>query len=184
MILIEFWTVDFQGRFSQVNSHKLWFFVIYIYIGILFYFFTINIFVWHETEFNNIFGVKLSLPYPFFSWLFSTNHYYAMCIVAIKVIEPSAFNVESQYFIPLLNKISWFCEQHSRGDETSMGGATQAQHGMTFQIILIFTFYFLPWEPNPFPNVRTNPIFKLVVKWKPGQLSFQVITFNLIVFYN
>jgi len=28
-VLTEFWTLDFQGRFSQVGSHKLWFFVIY-----------------------------------------------------------------------------------------------------------------------------------------------------------
>jgi hypothetical protein len=31
-ILTEFWTVGFQGQYSQVGSHKLWFFVIYIYI--------------------------------------------------------------------------------------------------------------------------------------------------------
>ncbi len=31
----------------------------------------------------------------------------AMCTtVAINVLEPRAFNAESQYFIPLLNKIS------------------------------------------------------------------------------
>ncbi len=29
-----------------------------------------------------------------------------MCTVAINVLEPRAFNSESQYFIPLFNKIS------------------------------------------------------------------------------
>jgi hypothetical protein len=50
------------------------------------------------------------------------------------------------------------CEQHQ------MGGATQAQQGMTFQITLIFTFYFLPCKPNPSQNVRTSLVFKLDVK--------------------
>jgi hypothetical protein len=30
----------------------------------------------------------------------------AMCTVAINVLEPGAFNLESQYFIPLFTKIS------------------------------------------------------------------------------
>jgi len=30
----------------------------------------------------------------------------AMCTVAINVLEPSAFNLEFQYFIPLFNNIS------------------------------------------------------------------------------
>jgi len=30
----------------------------------------------------------------------------AMCTVSINVLEPHAFNSESQYFIPLFNKIS------------------------------------------------------------------------------
>jgi len=33
----------------------------------------------------------------------------AMCTVTINVLEPGAFNPESQYFIPLFNKISWLC---------------------------------------------------------------------------
>jgi len=69
-----------------------------------------------------------------------------MCAVAIHVLEPSAFNPESQHFIPLFNKISLLCGQQSGGDEASNGGggATQAQQGMTFHLTLIFTFYFLP----------------------------------------
>ncbi len=50
-----------------------------------------------------------------------------MCTVAINVLEPGAFNVESQYFIPLFNTFSWLCRQYPRGDEAWNGGATQAQ---------------------------------------------------------
>jgi hypothetical protein len=49
-----------------------------------------------------------------------------MCTVAINVLEPVAFNAESQYFIPLFNKISSLCGQHPRGDEASnVGGGVQ-----------------------------------------------------------
>jgi hypothetical protein len=125
-------------------------------------------FLWHETQFSSKFGAKLSLPCPFFSWTLSTNHCCpAMCTVAIKVLEPGPFNAESQYFIPLFNRISWLCGQHLRGYEAS----TQAQQGMTFQITLIFTFYFLPWERDPSENVRTDPILRLDAKWEPGRFS-------------
>jgi hypothetical protein len=76
----------------------------------------------HETQFNNKFGVKLCLPCPFFSWMFSTSHCSIMCIVIINVFEPNAFNNEFQYFIPLFNKISWVCEQQPKGDEASNEG--------------------------------------------------------------
>jgi len=49
-----------------------------------------------------------------------------MCIVAINVLEPHAFNLESQSFIPIFNKISWLCRQQPGGDETLNEGATQA----------------------------------------------------------
>jgi hypothetical protein len=55
-----------------------------------------------------------------------------MCIVTIKFIKLSEFIVESQYFIPLLNKISWFVNNIQEGMKHQMGGATQAQQGMTF----------------------------------------------------
>ncbi len=42
-----------------------------------------------------------------------------MCNVAINVFEPSALNLEFQYFIPLFNNISWLCRQQPRGDEAS-----------------------------------------------------------------
>jgi hypothetical protein len=101
-----------------------------------------------------------------------------MCVVVINVLKPSEFNVESQYFIPLFYRISWFCGQHPRGDETS----NQAQQGMTFHIILIFTFKFLPWKLDLSQYVKTNPILKLAVKWKPGQFSPPMKTLiNLIL---
>jgi hypothetical protein len=37
-----------------------------------------------------------------------------------------------------------FVDNIQEGMKHQMAGATQAQQGMTFQIILIFTFYFLP----------------------------------------
>ncbi len=42
------------------------------------------------------------------------------------------------------------------GMKHQMGGATQAQQGITFAITLIFTFYFLPSEPDLSQNVRTG----------------------------
>jgi hypothetical protein len=52
-----------------------------------------------------------------------------------------------------------------------IGGATQAQQGMTFQITLIFTFYVLPWEPDLSQNVRIDPVLKLTDRWEPGRFS-------------
>ncbi len=59
----------------------------------------------HETQFSSKFGAKLSLPYPFFSWTPSSKHCCSTCAVGINVLERGAFNPESQYFIPLFNKI-------------------------------------------------------------------------------
>jgi hypothetical protein len=75
-----------------------------------------------------------------------------MCTVAINVVEPGAFNAESQYFIPLFNRISYpyliefhdFADNIQEGMKHQMGGAAQAQQDITFQITLIFTFYFFP----------------------------------------
>jgi len=95
-----------------------------------------------------------------------------MCTVAINVLEPRAFNAESQYFIPLFNKISWLCGQQSGGDQEGMkhqmGGASQAQQGMTFHNSLVFTFYFSPWEPDPSQNVRTGVVLRLSATWEPS----------------
>jgi hypothetical protein len=57
-----------------------------------------------------------------------------MCTITINVIEPSAFNLEFQYFISLFNNISWFCRQQPRGDETSNEGCNSSltRHDFTY----------------------------------------------------
>jgi hypothetical protein len=60
-----------------------------------------------------------------------------MCTVAINVLEPYAFNAESQYFIPWFNKISDFADNSQEGMKHQTRGATQAQEGMTLRIALI-----------------------------------------------
>jgi hypothetical protein len=52
----------------------------------------------YETQFSPNFGAKLSSPCPlFFLRLIAVA---VMCIVAINVLEPCAFSLESQSFIP------------------------------------------------------------------------------------
>jgi len=63
-------------------------------------------FLLHETQISSKFGAKLSSPTPFFFERFQPITAAAMCTVAINVVEPGAFNAESQYFIPLFNRIS------------------------------------------------------------------------------
>ncbi len=58
--------------------------------------------------------------------------------VLINVLAPRAFNAESQYFIPLFNKISLLCGQQPGGDEASNEGATLAQEGVTLRVILLY----------------------------------------------
>jgi len=87
----------------------------------------------YETQFSSKFGVILSLSYPFFP-----EHLQpiidVMCIVAINVLEPCAFNHESQYLI----KFHDFVDNSQEGMKHQMTGATQAQHGMTLGITLMF----------------------------------------------
>jgi hypothetical protein len=56
----------------------------------------------------------------------------AMCTVAINVLESGAINPESQYFIPLFNKISWLCGQQPGGDEASNEGCNPYAMHMGF----------------------------------------------------
>ncbi len=86
----------------------------------------------HETQFSSKLDAKLSLPCPFFYWAPSINHCSAMCTVAINVLEPRAFNAESQHFIPLFNKISWLCGQPPGGDEASNEGCNSGPIGHDF----------------------------------------------------
>jgi hypothetical protein len=62
---------------------------------------------------------------------------FAMCTIAINVLDLCAFNPKFQYLIPLFNKISWLCKHQPRRDETSNEGAIQAQQNMTFWITLL-----------------------------------------------
>jgi len=55
-----------------------------------------------------------------------------MCIVAINVIEPHAFNPKCLSFISLFNKISWLCGQQPGGDETSNEGCNSGPVGHDF----------------------------------------------------
>jgi hypothetical protein len=71
-----------------------------------------------------------------------------MCTVAINVLEPGAFNeLNLSISYPYLIKFHDFADNIQEGMKHQMWrgwGATQSQQGMTFQITLIFTFYFLP----------------------------------------
>jgi hypothetical protein len=86
--------------------------------------------------------------------------------------------MQSQYFILLFDKILWLCQE---GMKHQMGAATQAQQGMTFQITLIFTFYFLLWEPDPSQNVRTGSVFRVDAMWQAGRFSPPVRTFTPVL---
>jgi hypothetical protein len=77
----------------------------------------------HETQFSSKFGAKLSLPYPFLSWTLSMSSCCRCVCYSYKCSqEPGAFSPESQYFIPLFKKISWFCGQQPGKDEASNEG--------------------------------------------------------------
>jgi hypothetical protein len=84
----------------------------------------------------------------------------ATCTVSINVLEPGALNSESQYFIPLFNKISWLCRQQQRGDEASNGGGCNSGpigHDFNiYRITLLFTFYFLPMRTGPFSKCENR----------------------------
>jgi hypothetical protein len=78
----------------------------------------------HETRFRNNFGAQLSLPcLSFTEPIQPIPAAAAMCAVAINVLKPRAFNPESQYFIPLFNKISWLCAQEPQQMKHEMRAA-------------------------------------------------------------
>jgi hypothetical protein len=55
-----------------------------------------------------------------------------MCTVVINVLEPGAFNPESQYFIALFNKIWCLCGQQPGGDEAPNEGCNSGPTGHDF----------------------------------------------------
>ncbi len=79
----------------------------------------------------------------------------ALCTVAINVLAPPALNPESQYFIPLFNKISLLCGQQSGGDEASNEGCNTGprRHGFTdnsdvHQIVFFPSFFSCRLAPD------------------------------------
>ncbi len=72
---------------------------------------------------------------------------------------------------PYLIEFHDFADNIQEGMKHQVGGATQAQQGMTFQITLIFTLYFLPWESDHSQNVKTDPVLKLTVRWELERFS-------------
>jgi hypothetical protein len=62
--------------------------------------------------------------------------------VAINVLEPGTFDPESQYFIPIFHKISWFCEQPGRkeGMTHQMRGWNSGPIGHDFNSVVIWCF--------------------------------------------
>jgi len=72
------------------------------------------------------------LSFPSFLEGFQPITAIAMCTVVINVLKPGAFNAESQYFIPLFNKISWLCGQRPRGDEASNERGNSGPTGHNF----------------------------------------------------
>ncbi len=86
-------------------------FLLYIYLYILLFiflcFFSYNQhFLIHETQFSNKLVLKFVCSVISFPEYFQPIIIADMCTVAINVLEPGAFNVESQYFIPLFNTFS------------------------------------------------------------------------------
>jgi hypothetical protein len=107
-----------------------------------------------------------------------------MCSVAIKVLEPDAFNAESQYFIPLFNTNSWLCWQHPKGNEASNGGCNSGPTGHDFLHNANIWFLCLPWESDPSQNVKTGSVLNLDARWKRELFSSPVRTFNPVLIFD
>ncbi len=160
MILTEFWTVSFQRRFSPIMA---W--CIYIYtlnpITIVLVF---SCFFSYQKLF--FCGMKLSLaanlvlnwvcPVLSFPERFQPIAAAAMCSVAINVLEPGAFNAESQYFIPLFNRFSQLCGQHPRGDEASNGVVQLRANRADFLDNANIWFLFFTMRIGPFSKCQNR----------------------------
>jgi 1,4-dihydroxy-2-naphthoate octaprenyltransferase len=81
----------------------------------------------HETHFSNKFGVKLSLPYPFFNWTLIVVT--TMCIVIINVFACALvhFILNLSISYPYLIKSHDFVNNGQEGMKHQMKGAIQAQ---------------------------------------------------------
>ncbi len=142
--------------------------MVYIYIYFLFLFlcfFSYNqrFFLWHETQFSDKFGAKLSLPYHFFSWKLPTNrcyYVYCMCTVAINVLEPGAFNAIS-VFHTLIYKISLLSRPQPRGDEASKGGCNSGSTGHDFSDNFNIYFFIFTMRTGPFSKCENRSSFQI-----------------------
>jgi hypothetical protein len=123
-----------------------------------------------------------------------------MRTVAINVLKPSAFNAESQYFIPLFNQISWLCGQHPRGDEASSAGCNSGPTGHAFPDNSNIYLIFFTMRIGPFSKcenrsgsqidcqVRTWAVLtrRSHLQWEPPirfswQLTFSVLTVRFLL---
>jgi hypothetical protein len=89
---------------------------------------------------------------------------------------------------PYLIEFHDFVDNMQEGMKHQMGGATHAQQGMTFQIILIFSFYhengtlLKMWEPVRFSNrLSGENLIDSHLLWQPsirfsGQLTYLILT--------
>ncbi len=146
MILIEFWTAGFQGRVSQIM-------IFLLYIHLTFFWGFLCFFSYNQHLFC---GMKLSLTTNLVpNWVcfvlsspesIQPINLVGMCTATINVLELGAFIAESQYFIPLFNHD--FADNSQKGMKHQMGGATQAQQGMTFWITVIFSFLLFTMRTN------------------------------------
>ncbi len=74
--------------------------------------------------------------------MLSTIIVVVMCTVVINVLDLGAFNVETQYFIPLFNTISSLCGRQLGGDEASNEGCNSRPTRYDF------THNFTTWNQN------------------------------------
>jgi len=108
-----------------------------------------------------------------------------MWTVAINILEPGAFNSESQYFIPLFNRISWLFVQHPTGNEASNGGCNSGPIGHDFQDNSNIYLFVITMRIGSFSRceirfgfhigcqVRTWAVFpiQLSLAWEPERFS-------------
>jgi len=148
-------------------------FLFYMYKYIYFWFFGV---CFLTNQF--VFGMKLNLaanlvlnwvcPVLSFRERFQLITAAAMCAVAINVLERSAFNAESQYFIPLFNRISWLSAEHPTGNEASNGGCNSGPTGHDFQDNFNIYFLFFTIRTGPFPTCENQEPVRFS-NWMPGE---------------
>jgi hypothetical protein len=91
-----------------------------------------------------------------------------LCTVAINVFEPPPFDPESQYFIPLSDKISWLCGQQPQGDDISNEGCNRL--GLIMVSHMSRTLGFCQPLPLTSPKVLLDPAW-LHFRWKEPRLG-------------